>query len=90
MRNLPKTTRIAIATLYIRYRDARHNTQRIYRQNGRMSPPAFKAKEQELAVWNALQAVLSNIHEDRRPLPTREFLRLVAARRAPKINPKAA
>lgn len=82
MRHLPATTRIAIATLYIRTRDARRLTMTTRLNQGIGSIPANDAKAAEIATWNALQAVLANVHADRSTLPTSEFVRLVGRRGA--------
>lgn len=77
MRNLPITTRLALATLYIRYRTAREHTQNMRRTYGTDALATRTADIAEIATWNALQAAHENIGKGRLNTDPREFLRMI-------------
>jgi hypothetical protein len=84
MRTMPTAGRIAIATLYLRHRDARSQAARSRRQFGRTSIVTDMHRDKADATWNDLQAVRANVLAEvdghRRPLDARDFLGLVARR----------
>ena len=80
MRSLPRSTRIAIATLYIRMRDARRRETRMRLTMGIGSAQALKARGETIESSNALQAVIGAVRDDLRfPSPT-AFVDLTARR----------
>lgn len=82
MRHLPRSTRIAVATIYLRYRDARRKTARSRVDDGIGSSRAIAAQAAELEIWNALVAMHQNMAGDTGAArtPAKEFLRMIAIR----------
>jgi len=83
---MPTSARIAIATLYLRYRDARRQAQQARARLGRDSVVTDMRQDQSLAVWNDLVSVKTNVYAEidghRTPTDPKTFLSLVARRGA--------
>lgn len=84
MRSMPRSTRVAIATMSIRHRDARRRLAEANATHGPDSPATAAARVEEVTMWNALHAVRSNVGEmpaDGSPrYDVRELMRLVGLR----------
>lgn len=83
MRDLPSTTRVAIATLRLRHRAAREHAAHMRDLLGCEHPAALAAGHQEIEVWNSLQAVRRAVFDEaageRISAGTpRDFMRLAA------------
>lgn len=67
MRDLPHSTRVAIATLYLRVRNARVRSQDLRNTEGATSRRSIEAEAAALEIHNSLQAVLQNISRHAEP-----------------------
>lgn len=83
---MPTSTRIAIATLYIRFRDARRLSDRNRTLFGMGSVIANRARATEIATWNDLVSVKTNVYAGldgfRETTDAKTFVSLVARRGA--------
>lgn len=84
MRTMPRTTRVAIATMFLRHRDMRRRHRECLATHGVESPATRAASVEEVSTWNALQSVISNVHEthpDGSPrMDAHEMMRVAALR----------
>ena len=81
MRSLPEPARLAIATMYLRLRDARRHRANLLHRHGADFPAYLVADGQWLEAHNALQSVVGRIHEGRVSYRSPgEMLKLVAMR----------
>lgn len=83
MRHLDRTTRIAIATLYLRMRSARERADRLSQDFGSENPATIAAMQVMVEASNGLQAVLTHVWTevetpDGAKMPARQFVELVA------------
>jgi hypothetical protein len=83
MRYLDRTTRIAIATLYLRMRAARERADRLSQDYGSESPATISAMQSMIEASNSLQAVLNHVwtqveNPDGAKMPTSQFVELIA------------
>jgi hypothetical protein len=83
MRTLPTPARIAIATLIIRYRNARRVHARASETLGDRNVVTVGAEASLLELWNTLQALKRNLYDEQAGERVsvgdpREFLRYVA------------
>lgn len=62
MRDLPRTTRIAIVHLYLRFRSARKLTTRFRGEFGQEAKITLDSQMREIENWNALQSMRAAIY----------------------------
>ena len=78
MRHLPTTTRLAIAKVYLRYRDAREQLSEVRDIYGSGDKRTAAASEAASAIWNTLQSILDDVANEfaeiRRPVNPKEML----------------
>ena len=84
MRSLPHTTRVALATLFLRHRDTRRRVREAIDTHGADSHLADVARIEETTTWNAYVAANRNVFDapaDGSPrTDAHEFMRMVALR----------
>lgn len=82
MRNMPRSTRIALAALYLRYRDARRREANLRLSLPCSSPAVISAFHTTIDASNTLLAVRAIIaeQEDGPHYPVSEFMRLASLR----------
>jgi hypothetical protein len=85
MRHLPNTTRIAIATLVLRYRDERRRHRQLSETHGEGSLAAMMSDARRNELWNSIQSLRTNVHSEmdgRRPSigDAGEFMKYVVMR----------
>jgi hypothetical protein len=64
MRSLPTPARIAIATIVIRYRNARRDHARASETLGDRNVVTIAAEATVLELWNTLQAMKRNLYDE--------------------------
>lgn len=64
MRSMPTTTRIAIATLFLRYRNARVEARRAAEHLGSSHPGAIAVDGRATEIWNSLLSVRMSVDSE--------------------------
>ena len=81
MRDLPRPARIAVATLYVRMRDARSHHANLLRTMCPDSPACIASGARSLETHNALQVVLGHLYGGAPKFASpKEMMRLTAMR----------